>query len=309
MSRADLAREFLEAQENSVKEGERPTYVKKSSDDDNQIRFGLSAGETSKTFQGYFLTAPGNKFNRMIKNIHRFGCNSKKYGTIGFRCMDPEDYVIVGTDPLHPDKGITPSQKNKLKTFISLFAQVNDSKKLGKVTDNDPLMYCQYVKNLEIFYMYLTDLQDKDGAPTEGIRLVTTKSRSFMKDRLSWTSTLNTTYEKLLGKDEGNKKFLEFINNMVDNDIPKSDKIIINIKQSSGYKFEFSSEDVSPAFQIPQDKLATLKDLDTLYISRYEIDEAELDKNIAILTRLLSQIQDLEAKNNIANAVKDPYKD
>lgn len=306
MARQDLVTAFLQAQEAAQKAEDERNQARSSRRESLQrertVRLGLNQGESMKRFKGYFLTSPGDKFSREIRNIYRFGCSRNVFGTVGFRCMDPESYILKGSDKKNPEKGITEAQKNKLKNFINLFREVDDSKKVQSVTAQSDDVYFQRLSYFDIFYMYFTE-----GVDEPGVYLATTKSRNFERSKREWLQATKAAYSRF--KEAGDQMYNALVLGMVDNTQPKNDQFIIEITQEAGYKFKLNTETVNPPFEIPAADLATLEDLDEKYISRYSIDEEELDKNIAILNSLLGKIQSLEGRSQVAADLGDVFKD
>ena len=299
MAKIDYAAMFAAEEERVSREAQRPAK-KESREDSKVLNLTGKNGETHYV-KGYFVSDPEGKYTfypRKIGSITMIGLDSKEFGTFGFRCMDPKEYVIG------EGSTVTEGQIQKIRTFRNNYFAIRDSGKLQSVVEDKSANNRNYLSNMSyyLFYMYVTDFDGrKDFTP--GIYQVKTKSAKFNEQKTEFIKSTQKTMARF-----SPAAVQQFMENLVNNAAAKTECVTITYTQNTGYDFKFSTDVLDEPFKLPQDEVKELEDLDKLYISRYEIDEENLDKTLAAMKIITDRIDELEAKNRI-NAAADPMAD
>ena len=305
MATIDYAALFAEESERVTQESIKPERKPRESKEDSRV-INLSAqkGET-KYIKGYFVTDASGKYMyypRKLNSVTMIGLDSKEFDTYGFRAMDPKDYAVASDG----NPGLTPEQINKIRTFRSNYFTIRDTGKLlSVVNDKSVKGNKNYLMNTSyyIFYMYVTEASGiADFKP--GIYLIKTKAVKFNEMKTDFIKTTQKNYARF-----SPTAVQQFMENLVNNDSEKSEIITIEYTQNAGYTFKFSSDMTDTPFKIPEAEIAEhVKDLDTQYISKYEIDEENLDKTLAAMKIITDRIDELNSKTRVA-AAADPMVD
>ena len=306
MAEIDYAAMFAAEEERVSQEAIKPARKSRESKEDSHvINLTGRPNEGSHTIKGYFVTDASGKYMyypRKINSIAMIGLDSKEFGTFGFRCMDPKDYVVSENG----GPGITAEQLNKIKTFRNNYYAIRDTGKLlSVVEDKSPekknknyLMNGNYF----MFYMYVTEFSDNPNLKP-GIYQIKTKSAKFNEQKTEFIKSTQKTMARF-----SPAAVQQFMENLANNNSAKTELVTITYTQNAGYDFKFSTDVIDPPFQIPEADLATLQDLDTQYISKYEVDEETLNKTLAAMKIITDRIDELNAKSKVATT-SDPMTD
>ena len=255
----------------------------------------------SKTYKGFFLTAPDGgdsfRFNRIIKNLKRFGCEAKTYGTPGLMIMDPNDYVGVKDQEV----------KDLIVTFNNLYDEVVniDYKKVAKGDVNR--FYLQNrIKLYDMFYMYI---MEGPGIEKPDLYLVTSKAiqGSTSKFAVSKESCINQEFRNAT---RYGANMEDVFKDIYGNETPRTRMVEFTVSRPSGYEFQMNITDVKgDAFQIPKEALDKMTPLRDQYISDRYTDPENMKKCINILRNILSDYERAEIKGKVEEEVSDVFKD
>ena len=305
MAEIDYAALFAAEEERVSQESQKTGKKSRESKEDSRVIKIVAGQNETRYIKGYFVTDKSGKYMyypRKISSIAMIGLDNKEFGTYGFRGMDPNDYVVAEKEG---ERGITAEQLNKIKTFRNNYYAIRNSGKfMSVVEDKRDRGGKNYLNNMNsyVFYMYVTEASGVENFKP-GIYVIQTKSAKFNEQKTDFIKTTQKNYARF-----SPAAVQQFMENLVDNNKPKTEIVTITYTQSGGYDFKFSSDMLDTPFQIPTEELEHIEDLDEIYISRYHVDENVLDATLAAMRIITDRIDELDAKSRVMTST-DPMVD